>query len=100
MGFWDFLSDVKDSADKSREAREYLQRAKELVREGDDIYERAYNKVHSYAMETESRLRRHVKFKKDILDELGSSVDITLKAFKNFDIDSKTISSPVIVVVN
>ena len=47
-------------------------------------------------METESRLRRHVKFKKDILDELGSSVDITLKAFKNFDIDSKTISSPVI----
>lgn len=42
MGFWDFLSDVKDSADKSREAREYLQRAKELVREGDDCTGQAF----------------------------------------------------------
>ena len=33
MGLFDFISDTKDRIDKSRQAREYIQRAKELVNE-------------------------------------------------------------------
>lgn len=94
MGFFDLLSDAKDSMDKRRQAREYIQRAKELVREGDDIYERAYNKVISYASETEYKLRQHNDYKKQLAKELSGTIDITLRDFGCFNIDAKTISAP------
>ena len=52
MGFFDFWEDVKDNHEKSKEARECIQRAKELVKEGERIYEAAYDKVQSYACVT------------------------------------------------
>ena len=94
MGIFDLFSDAKDSMDKSRQAREYIQRAKELVREGDDLYERAYSKVTSYASETEYRLRQHMNYKKEVAKELGGSIGGTLRDFKNFNINVKTITAP------
>ena len=38
---------------KVEEAREFLRQAKELTKEGEAIYDRAYDKVSSYASETE-----------------------------------------------
>lgn len=89
MGLFDLFNDVKENVDKSRQAREYIKRAKELIREGDDIYERAYSKVMSYASETEYRLNQHMNYKKEIVKELGGSIGETLRNFKNFNIDSK-----------
>lgn len=94
MGFFDLISDAKDSMDKRRQAKEYIQRAKELVREGDDLYERAYSKVTSYASETEYRLRQHMNYKKEVAKELGSCIGGALRDFKNFNIDIKTIIAP------
>lgn len=94
MGLFDLFSDVKDNMDKSRQAREYLQRAKELVQEADDIYDRAYSRVSSYASETEYKLSKHNDYKNKIAKELGSTVETSLKSFSNFNIDSKIISVP------
>lgn len=94
MGFFDFWEDVKDNHEKSKEARECIQRAKELVKEGDRIYEAAYDKVQSYASETEYRLKRHMSYKQDIAKELGGNIGSTLKAFADFHIDEKIISAP------
>lgn len=94
MGLFDLFSDAKESMDKSRQAREYIQRAKELVREGDEIYERAYGKVTSYASETEYKLRQHTDYKKQIAKELGSTIGGTLRDFGRFNIDAKTFSAP------
>lgn len=94
MGLFDLFNDVKESADRSRQAREYIQRAKELVREGDQLYERAYDKVTSYASETEYRIRKHMNYKRDIAKELGGNIGVTLKEFRNFNIDTKIIEAP------
>lgn len=94
MGLFDLFSDAKDNMDKSRQAREYIQRAKELVREGDDIYERAYDKVTSYASETQYRLRQHMDYKKEVAKELGGSIGETLRDFKNFNVDAKILTAP------
>lgn len=94
MRLFDLFSDAKDNMDKSRQAREYIQRAKELVSEGNDLYERTYSKVTSYASETEYRLRQHMNYKKEVAKELGGSIGGTLNDFKNFNIDAKTITAP------
>lgn len=96
MGLFDLFGDVKDNMDKRRQAREYIQRAKELVREGNDIYERAYSKVTSYASETEYKLRKHTDYKQQIAKELRGTINTTLKDFGRFNIDAKTISAPTI----
>lgn len=82
--------------DRSRQAREYIHRAQELVREGDDIYERAYSKATSYASETEYRLRQHMDYKKSVAKRLNSDIGVTLQNFDKFEIDKKTITAPVI----
>lgn len=89
MGFFDFLSEAKENMDKRRQAREYISQAKQFIREGDEIYQKAYDKVCSYASETEYRLHEHLKYKKKIAQELGSNVETTLKNFKQFNIESK-----------
>lgn len=94
MGFFDLFSGAKDNMDKSRQAREYIQRAKELVREGEEIYDRAYDKVTSYASETQYRLRQHMDYKKGIAKELGSGIGATLRDFKNFNVDSRIMATP------
>lgn len=94
MGLFDIFSDAKDSMDRSRQAREYLSQAKQYVREGEEIYNRAYHKVSSYAAETEYKLREHTEYKKRIAKDLGSNIGNTLRNFSQFDIDSKTISTP------
>lgn len=96
MGFFDFGREIKEKADRSRQAREYLSMAKDYIRQGDEIYEKAYNKVSSYASETEYELRKHSDYKKNIAKELGSNVGNTLKSFSNFNIDSKVFSAPAI----
>lgn len=97
MGLFDLFSDVKDNMDRSKEAREFLRQAKELTKEGEAIYDRAYDKVSSYASETEYKLRRHMDYKKTIAKELNSgSIAVTLRDFKQFNIDKKIISMPTI----
>jgi len=94
MGLFDLFSDAKDNMDKKRQAREYLKRAKELVREGEDIYERAYDKVTSYASETEYRLHKHLDYKNKVAKELGSNIRDTLRNFETFNIDAKIVTAP------
>lgn len=99
MGFFNIFRDTDifgttNNLGKSSEAREYVQQAKELIREGDDIYKRAYSTVTAYAAETENKLRKHMDYKKLLAKELGSSIGITLKDFGRFNIDEKTISAP------
>lgn len=94
MGFFDFVSEAKEKHNRSREAREFIKRAKELVEEGNEIYSNAYAKVSIYAHETEYKLRQHAEYKKEIAKEFGGVIGSTLKEFEKFDIDSKTISSP------
>ena len=94
MGLFDLFSDTKNSIDKNRQAKEYIRRAKELISEGNSIYEKAYNKVTSYASETEYRLRQHTDYKKQLVKELGGTIGTTLKDFEHFNIDIKTISTP------
>lgn len=94
MGFFDLFSGAKDNMDKSSQAREYIQRAKELVREGEDIYDRAYDKVTSYASETQYRLRQHMDYKEEVAKELGSSIGATLRDFKHFNVDAKIMTAP------
>lgn len=100
MGLFDFISDTKDRMDKSRQAREYIQRAKELVNEGNEIYNKAYNKVSGYAAETEYLLSKHNDYKKSISKELGDSIGVTLKDFTSFNIDAKVIPAPIIRNLN
>ena len=94
--FGDLFNYTKESYNKSKQAREYLQRAKVLVKEGNEIYEQAYSKVSYYAGETEYRLSRHMDFKKDIIKELNGNIATSLKEFKNFNIESRIINSPII----
>lgn len=94
MGIFDVFSEAKESREKSRQAREYIRDAKEIVREGDDIYERAYNEVMSYAEETEYMLNQHNDYKNQLAKELDKTVSDTLMKFKSFNIDKKVISSP------
>lgn len=94
MGLFDLFSDAKDNMDKKRQAREYIKRAKELVREGEDIYERAYDNVTSYASETQYRLHQHMNYKNKVAKELGSSIGETLRNFKNFNVDAKIMIAP------
>ena len=62
------------------------------MREADDLYERAYTKVTSSAIDTEYKLRQHMEYKKKLANELGEDVDTTLKEFQTFHIDAKTIA--------
>lgn len=94
--FGDIFNYTKDSYNKSKQAREYLKRAEELVEEGNRIYQQAYEKVSYYAGETEYRLLKHMDFKKSIIKELNGNVATTLKGFKNFNIDSRVINLPII----
>ncbi|MDY2966303.1 MAG: hypothetical protein SOR58_08905 [Megasphaera massiliensis] len=94
MGLWDVVTDAKERMEKSRRAREYLKRAKELVKDGNDLYERAYNKTTSYADETEDRLRSHMHYKQKVARELGNTINVTLENFNSFDIDSRVMSAP------
>lgn len=94
MGLFDLFSDVVDSIDKSRQAREYTQRAKELVREGEDIYEKTYEKVTLYALETQYLLLQHIEYKMEVAKELGSNIGATLRDFDDFNIDAKIMTAP------
>lgn len=94
MNIFDWFDDARENIEKSKQAKEYIKRAKELVKEGDDIYNRAYSNVMSYASETEYRLHQHMNYKKDVAKELGSDIGGTLREFKKFNIDSKTITAP------
>lgn len=95
MGFFgDLFNCASKSYEKSKQAREYLRRAEELVEEGNRIYQQAYEKVSYYAGETEYRLLKHMDFKKSIIKELNGNVAITLKGFKDFKIDSRVIELP------
>jgi len=94
MGFFDLFSEAKENREKSRQTREYLQRAKELVREGEDIYDRAYDKVTSYASETQYRLRQHMDYKEEVAKELGGGIGSTLREFKNFNVDARIMATP------
>lgn len=94
MGIFDLLNDTKKNMDKSRQAREYIQRAKELVSEGNSIYDKAYTKVNIYAAETGYKLKEHINYKKQIAQELGGSIANTLNKFAGFNIDSKVVSIP------
>lgn len=97
MGLFEDIFDyTKDKYNKSKQAREYLRKAEELVAEGSRIYEQAYSKVAYYAGETEYRLMKHMDFKKNIIKELNVGVATTLKGFKSFNIDSRVINTPII----
>lgn len=85
-----------ESAEKKRQAREYISQAKQYVREGEEIYEKAYSKVSFYAFETEYKLRQHFEYKQKLAKNLGSSVGNTIRNFNNFNIDSKIIEAPTI----
>lgn len=97
MGFFDEFVDIfiydpntNPKACRRRDTREYIKRAKELVNEGNDIYNRAYNRTIEYARETERRLKEHLNYKQSIAKELGNDISGTLK---NFKLDIKYKSS-------
>ena len=96
MGLFDFFNETKESIDRGRQAREYISQAKDYIRSGEEIYEKAYDKVTAYASETEYELRKHSEYKKKLAQELGSSVGNILKNFSQFNIDSKIITAPTI----
>jgi hypothetical protein len=97
MGLFDLFNDAKDNMDKRRQAQEYLQRARELVREGNEIYETAYEKVSAYAFETQLRIQKHTNYKNEIAKELGGNIGTTLQKFQDFNIDKKTIETPMAI---
>ena len=99
MGFFDLISDAKENIEKSQKAREYISDAKRLVREADELYAAAYAKVTDYAYETESKIRSHQAYKKNIASELNSSIKNTLVTFREFNIDSK-VTAPTISKLN
>ncbi len=90
--FGDLFNYTKENYNRSKQAREYLRRAEELVEEGNRIYEQAYSKVASYAGETEYRLSKHMDFKKDIIRELNGNIATSLKEFRSFNIESRIIN--------
>lgn len=87
---------IFENSEKKRETRELISQAKQYISEGDSIYEKAYDKVTSYASETEYKLRQHAEYKQKLARELGSNVGNTLKNFSSFNIDSKVIEAPTI----
>lgn len=91
MGIFDLLSESKDRIDKNRRAREYIQRAKDLVNEGNELYRKAYGRARAYAAETEYILFKHAEYKKSLAKELDRTVKTTIKSFNKFDIDSKIL---------
>lgn len=100
MGLFDIISGAKENYNKRSQAREYIQRAKELVNEGNNIYQQAYAKVSIFAHETEYKLRQHAEYKKKIAKEFGGTIGNTLSNFDKFNIDAKTIYSPTIAFEN
>lgn len=100
MGLFDFFAeiaeDVSDGVDRSKEVKRFIAEARNYIREGENIYERAYHDVTDYAFETEELLQEHMKFKKRISKELGDGVGCTLESFKQFNVDAKVMSPPVI----
>lgn len=99
MGFFDFLSEQKEKADRQADAREYLRLAREFVKEGERIYDESYNKTMNAVSDTRYKLEQHKSFKDSIVRDLGGSISATLNNFKNFSIDSK-ISAPNISSLN
>ena len=89
---------ILGNAEKKRETRELISEAKRYINEGEEIYEKAYDKVTSYAAKTEDKLKQHAEYKQKLARELGSNVGNTLKRFSKFDIDSKVIKAPTVSI--
>lgn len=87
------FSDLSDNWEKKKQAREYNSRAREIIDDYTDRYNKTYFDTMSYASETEYRLKKHYDFKKEIVRKLQLEVEPVLQNFKKFDIDSKTLDS-------
>lgn len=94
MGFFDFLSDevdsIKENNDKRRQAREYTQRAKEIVKDYEERYNTTYVNTVSYAYKTQFKVEEHYKFKKELIKEIDLKIKPVFNRFDKFDIDKKT----------
>lgn len=82
-----FFSNVKDNMERRKQTTEYIKLAKQLVQEGNELYNRAYDKVSTYAYETESRLREHTYYKQKIANEIDSTIAPIIQNFKIPSID-------------
>lgn len=91
-----FFSDVKDNMERRKQTGEYIKLAKQLVQEGNELYNRAYDKISTYAYETEALLKEHTHYKQKIADELGEHILPTIENFKvpDIHIDTGKISCP------
>ena len=98
MGLFDLFEDARDNVEKAQRAREYRQRAKELVREGEDLYERAFERTIRLARKVEEELKQHIAFKREIGNELECDVNSTLSQFAAFNIDSRIERTTEIIV--
>lgn len=96
MGFFDFLSDGADNIKKNNEkrklAREYTQRAKEIVKDYEERYNTTYADTVSYAYKTQLEVEEHYKFKKELIKEIDANFKPIFNKFDKFDIDRKTFN--------
>lgn len=95
MGLFDLFDDAKESMEKKSKARGFLRDAKRYTEEGKNIYDNAYLKVFDYSMETNSRIKKHINYKKDIARELNKNIEVTINEASNLEYKSSdyTLSS-------
>lgn len=95
MGLFDVFGGAVDSMtsnmERRKETREYLKIAKEIVKEADGMYERAYNRALEDAHKTEKVLREHMYYKQKVAKELGEEI---LPEIKKIDIPDVRVRIP------
>lgn len=94
MGIFDFLVEMEEKNEKRKQAEEYRKRAREYVRDGEALYNKAYSEVSSYAYDTSRKIEQHYNYKQKVIREISSDISPVLSGFEKFNIDSKIFDSP------
>lgn len=91
MGFWEFVDDMKEKAEKREKIKEYRKRAKKYVEDGEKIYNRAYSEISSYSADTKYKIDQHYNYKQSLIKEISNEIKPVLVNFEKFNIDKRII---------
>lgn len=76
-----FLSGMKDNMERRQRTREYLQSAKEYIKDGEELYQNAYDRVLRRAEKTQNAMRKHMEYKREVSRRLGDEILPTIQNF-------------------
>lgn len=97
FGIIDEVSEkVNEKKYRKSRAEEHRRAAQEYVRDGEELYERAYSDLSTYSYDTKHKVEEYAEYKGQFIKELNSDILPVLSDFASLDINSKVFDAPVI----